>query len=331
MKARNQLTRGLLAGMGLCSIALVLAAPPAWSQNFPAKTVRVLVGAPPGGTTDTVARLVAEAIAPLLGQPVIVDNKPGALGAIAMQDLLSSPHDGHTVIVQPNAVVTEIPHTLKPKYDPFKDIKPLAELARSGLVLVGNPSLPAKNLSEVITYVKARPGKVSYASYSAGTLSHVMGLQLNKAAGLEMNHIGYKGSPPALVDVMGGHVPLMFDGVATSLPMIKAAKVNAYAVSTPQRLSVLPDVPTFTELGFPQLEATGWIGLYVASDVPAAAQQKLREAALKALHLPQLRARLEELGQEIGQPLTSDEMSAGMRKDFERVGAVLTSVNYKPE
>ena len=128
-----------------------------------------------------------------------------------------------------------MPYTLKPKYDLFKDIQPLAELARSGLVLVSNPSLPAKNLNELIAYVKTSPGKISYASYSAGTLSHVMGLQMAKAASLDMTHVGYKGSPPALVDVMGGHVPLMFDGVATSLPMIKSGKLKAYAVSTPKR------------------------------------------------------------------------------------------------
>lgn len=331
MNLISRFSRALRDGLLFTGATLALAAPSAWAQSFPQKTVRVLVSAPAGGTSDIVARLVADGLAPLLGQPVVVENKPGGLGAIAMQDLLSSPHDGHTLIVAPNALVSEVPHTLKPKYDPFKDIKPLAELSRSGLVLVGNPSLPAKNLDELITYVKANPGKISYASYSAGTLSHVMGLQLNKAAGFEMSHVGYKGAPPALVDVMGGHVPLMFDALATSLPMIKGGKLKAYAVSSPKRLSALPEVPTFTEIGFPQLEATGWIGLFAASDVPAAAQQKLREATLKALQQPQLRDRLKDLGMDAGLPLTSDELSAGLRKDFERVGDVLRAVNYKPE
>ncbi|MDM0052881.1 tripartite tricarboxylate transporter substrate binding protein [Variovorax sp. J22R115] len=327
----THLGRALRHGSLLAGATLALAAPCAWAQAFPQKTVRLLVTAPAGGTSDMVARMVAEGLTPLLGQPVIVENKPGALGGIAMQDLLSSPHDGHTLIVAPNALVSEVPHTLKPKYDPFKDIQPLAELARSGLVLVSNPSLPAKNLNELIAYVKTSPGKISYASYSAGTLSHVLGLQMAKVANLDMTHVGYKGSPPALVDVMGGHVPLMFDGVATSLPMIKSGKLKAYAVSTPKRLSVLPDVPTFTELGFPQLEATGWIGLFAASDIPPAAQQRIREATLKVLQQPQLRERFKDLGQETGQPLTSSEMSAGLRSDSARVGEVLRSVNYKPE
>ncbi|HSV45581.1 MAG TPA: tripartite tricarboxylate transporter substrate binding protein [Ramlibacter sp.] len=331
MKLITHLGRALRSGSLLAGATLALAAPYAWAQAFPQKTVRLLVTAPAGGTSDMVARMVAERLTPLLGQPVIVENKPGALGGIAMQDLLSSPHDGHTLIVAPNALVSEVPHTLKPKYDPFKDIRPLAELARSGLVLVSNPALPAKNLNELFAYVKTSPGKISYASYSAGTLSHVLGLQMAKVAGLDMTHVGYKGSPPALVDVMGGHVPLMFDGVATSLPMIKSGKLKAYAISTSKRLSVLPDVPTFTELGFPQLEATGWIGLFAASDVPPAAQQRIREATLKVLQQPQLRERFKDLGQEVGQPLTSDEMLAGLRSDSARVGEVLRSVNYKPE
>ncbi|MDM0117169.1 tripartite tricarboxylate transporter substrate binding protein [Variovorax sp. J22R133] len=331
MTLMNRFGRALRHGSLLAGAALALTATSCWAQAFPQKPVRLLVTAPAGGTSDMVARMVAEGLSPLLGQPVIVENKPGALGGIAMQDMLSSPHDGHTLVVAPNALVSEVPHTLKPKYDPFKDILPLAELSRSGLVLVSNPSLPAKNLNELITYVKANPGKISYASYSAGTLSHVMGLQMTKVAGIEMTHVGYKGSPPALVDVMGGHVPLMFDGVATSLPMIKSGKIKAYAVSTPRRLGVLPDVPTFTELGFPQLEGTGWIGLFAAADVPALVQEKLHEATLKVLQQPNLRERFKELGQEVGQPLTSSELSASLHKDSVRVGDVLRSVNYKPE
>ena len=159
-------------------------------------------------------------------------------------------------------------------------------------MLVGNPSFPAKTLPELVAYVKANPGKVNFASYSAGTLSHVLGLLLNKAAGIDLTHVGYKGSTPALQDVMGDHVPLMFDGMATSLPLIKGGKIKAFAVSTPKRSPLLPDVPTFTELGYPQLEASAWMGLWVKPDVPAALQAQIREAALKALAQPGVRERL---------------------------------------
>src|SRR6185295_14254089 len=157
---------------------------------------------------------------------------------------------------------------------------------------VGAPSVPARNFGELMTWVKAHPGTVNYGSYTAGTLSHVLGLQLNQAAGLDMTHVGYKGSTPALTDVMGGHVPLMFDGMATSLPLIKAGKIKAFAVSTPKRSALLPDVPTFAELGYPKLETVSWMGLWVKPDVPAPVQAKLREVTLKVLADPAARARL---------------------------------------
>jgi tripartite-type tricarboxylate transporter receptor subunit TctC len=172
---------------------------------------------------------------------------------------------------------------------------------------------------------------VSVASYSPGTLSHVLGLQLNQAAGIDLLHVGYKGSTPGLTDVMGGHVPLMFDGIPTSLPLIRSGKLKAFAVSTPKRSPVLPDVPTFTELGYPKLEALAWMGLWCPPDVPAPVQMRVREAALKALAQPAVKERLREIGFDVGLPRTSDEMVAGLRADYERVGAVLKGIGFKPE
>jgi len=212
-----------------------------------------------------------------------------------------------------------------------KEIKPLAELALGGLVLVANPSFPAKNLAELVAYAKANPGKVNVASYSAGTLSHVLGLLLNQAAGIDLTHVGYKGSTPALTDVMGGHVPLMFDGIGTSLPMIRAGKLKAFAVSSPRRSPVLPDVPTFTELGYPKLEALAWMGLWCTPDVPAATQARVRAATLEVLAMPAVRDRLLELGFDVGTPRSVDEMTAGLKADHDRVGAVLQSIGFKAE
>ena len=182
-----------------------------------------------------------------------------------------------------------------------------------------------------MAYAKANPGKVNVASYSAGTLSHVLGLLLNQAAGIDLTHVGYKGSTPALTDVMGGHVPLMFDGIGTSLPMIRAGKLKAFAVSSPRRSPVLPDVPTFTELGYPKLEALAWMGLWCTPDVPAAAQARVRTAALKVLATPAVRDRLLELGFDVGAPRSVDEMTTGLKADYDRVGAVLQSIGFKPE
>jgi len=301
------------------------------AQGFPTKPLRVVVAGPAGANADIVARLVTEPLTKELGQTAIVEPKPGAAGAIAVNDLLQSPHDGHTLLVGVNALVSEIPHIVKLKIDMAQSITPLVELARGGLVLVANPSFPAKNLAELIAYVKANPGKVNVASYSAGTLSHVLGLLLNQAAGIDLMHVGYKGSTPALADVMGNHVPLMFDGIPTSLPLIKSGKIKAIAVSTPKRSPVLPDVPTFSELGFPKLEALAWLGLWCTPDVPAPVQARLREATLKVLAAPAVRDRLLELGFDVGLPRSVDEMVAGLKADYERVGAVLQSIGFKPE
>ncbi|MDM0022398.1 Bug family tripartite tricarboxylate transporter substrate binding protein [Variovorax saccharolyticus] len=331
---KRQLTPPILRrtlGAVVAAAFAVLASPAALAQVPTDKPIRIVAAGPAGATTDIVARLLADGLQKELNQTVVVDPKPGAGGAVAVNDLMQAPHDGHTVLVALNALVSEIPHIVKLRFDMAKEIKPLAELGRAGIVMVGHPSVPAKSLGEVISYVKTSPGKVSYASYSAGTLSHVMGLQLNKAAGIDMSHVGYKGSTPALTDVMGGHVPLMFDGIPTAIPMIKAGKIVPYAVSLPQRSPLLPNVPTFAELGYPQLEATGWQGLWVTPDVPAAAQNRLREAALKVMAQPATRERLRELGLEPGQPRTPDELVKSLRVDYDRVGAVLKSIDFKPE
>lgn len=306
---------------------------PARAQPLSDRPIRILVGAPPGGTADILARLVADGLGKGLGQAVIVENKPGALGAIVMDTFMAAPRDGHTLLLSVNGLFTEIPHTLKPRYDPLKDVKPLVEVAGSGLVLVGHPALPARTLAEAVAYVKANPGKVNFASYSPGTLSHVLGLQLNKLAGLDMQHVGYKGSPPALQDLMGGQVQFMFDGLATSVPHIKAGKLRAFAVSAPERSHALPDVPTLAELGYKEMTRTAWLGLWAHPDAPAAVQQRIRDETLKVLGTPGIRDRLMSLGlnTHTQSPPTPDQMWASVAADHRSVGETLRSVNYKPE
>jgi tripartite-type tricarboxylate transporter receptor subunit TctC len=315
----------------LTGAALLAAAPAAFAQAWPTKPVRILIGAPPGGTADIVARLLADGLQKEWGQPVIVDAKPGAAGMIAMQDFLSQPADGQTLLVSVNALVTEIPHVIKVRFDPFKDVKPLADLSRTGLVLVANPSLPAKNVPELVTYAKANPGKLAYASYSAGTISHTMGLELNKAAGIDLNHVPYKGSPPALQDVMGGHVQLMFDGPATSIPMIKGGKVKALAVSGPKRNAALPEVPTFAEQGYPMIDDVAWMGLWIKPDVPAGIEAKIRQATLKVMAQPAVQARLAEFGNEAGSGDSPEDLAKSLRAASDKQGATLRALGIKPQ
>ncbi|WP_349605636.1 MULTISPECIES: Bug family tripartite tricarboxylate transporter substrate binding protein [Cupriavidus] len=318
---------GVVLGMAVA----MLAPTAAFAQVQSDKPLRIIAAGPAGGSLDIVSRLLAEGMQKELHQPVIVEPKPGSGGALAVNDLTQAAHDGNTMLVALDALVSEIPHIVKLRFDMFREVKPIAELARGGLVMVGNPSLPAKNLAEVIAYVKANPGKVNYASYSPGTVSHVMGLQLNRAVGIDMSHIGYKGTPPALADVMGGHVQLMFAGIPNAIPLIKSGKIVPFAVSLPQRSPMLPNVPTFSELGYPQLEALVWLGLWVTPDVPAAAQARLREAALKVMAQPATRERLREFGLDAGQPRTPEEMTKSLRSDYARIGAVLKSIDFKPE
>lgn len=319
----------LAAGAGLALLGLT--AGPAQAQSD--KPLRILVGAPAGGTADILARLVGEGLGKSLGQPVIIENKPGALGAIVMDSFMAAPRDGQTLLLSVNGLFTEVPHSLKPKYDPLKDVKPLVEVAGSGLVLVGNPALPPRTMAEMVAYVKANPGKVNFASYTPGTLSHVMGLLLNQAEGLDMTHIGYKGSPPALQDLMGGQVQFMFDGLFTSVPNVKGGKLRAFAVTSPERAAVLPDVPTMAELGYKNMTRTAWMGLWVHPDVPAAAQQRMRAEALKVLAVPAVRDRLTGYGLTVNtaNPPTPEAMWQGLAVDYKAIGDALKSVNYKPE
>lgn len=333
MKKLFQKTFGRRSALVAAGLLLNLMGTGIQAQPLSDRPIKIVVGAPAGGTADIIARLVGNAMSTGLGQPVVVDNKPGAGGAIAMDAMLSAPKDGHTILLSVNALVTELPYTLKPKYDPFKDLKPLVELAGSGLVLVGNASLPPKDLKELIAYVKANPGKINFASYTPGTLSHVMGLQLNQIAGLDMNHIGYKGSPPALQDVMGGSVQFMFDGLATSVPNIKGGKLRAFAVTSPQRSHALPDVPTMAELGYKDMTRTAWLGFWSVPGHPEPALKRIREEALKALAMPAVRDRLMAVGLNVNvqNPPTPEQMTKSLVEDYESVGAMLKSVNYKPE
>jgi tripartite-type tricarboxylate transporter receptor subunit TctC len=187
-------------------------------------------------------------------------------------------------------------------------------------------------VKEAIAYIKANPGKVNYGSYSPGTLSHTLGLEFNKLAGTDMVHVGYKGSPPALTDLIGGHVSFMFDGPATSIPMIKGGKIKVLATTAPARLSMLPDVPTFAELGYKDLTETAWMGLFVSPDVPAAAQTRLRDAVVKVLEQPAVRQRFTGLGLDmVAPPPSSDDLVRSLRAASERQAATLKAVGFKPE
>lgn len=324
MKSKLSLTK-IPAWMAWATALLVSTQAMAWTN----KPVRILVPAPAGGTMDIVARILGDQISNDIGQPVIIDNKPGAGGAIAVQAMLSAPQDGQTLMITASNVLTEIPHVMKTGFDPLKDIKPVATIASLNLVLVGAPGLPSKNLKELIAYVKARPGTLNFASFSAGTSSHYAGMMLNQKAGLDMQHIPFPGSPPALTQVMGGQIPIMFDGMATSLPLVKGNKLHIYAIAGKARSAHLPQVPTFAEEGLPEIEFTNWVGAVIGAGVSNEITDKINAAVLKAAEAPKVKSRLIAAGFEPNVPLDARQLGVVVRKDFERNAAIVKSFNIK--
>jgi tripartite-type tricarboxylate transporter receptor subunit TctC len=297
----------------------------AWTD----KPVKIMVPAPAGGTMDVVARIVGQQLSVDIGQPVVIDNRPGAGGAIAIQAMLQAPADGQTIMITANNVLTEIPHVMKASFDPLKDVKPIATVARAGMVLVGAPNLTAENLSGLIAYVKANPGKVSFASYSAGTISHYAGMIMNQKAGLDMQHVPFAGSPPALQQVMGGQIQVMFDGIVTSMPQIKAGKLKAYGVASKSRSAHLPNVPTLAELGYPELDFGNWLGVVASAGVPADVAAKINAAVLKVAATAAIKDRLNAVGFEPNTNLTSAELTQSMQVDFQRNAAIVKQFDIK--
>ena len=305
-----------LAGWALAASAW------AWAD----RPVKLIVPAPAGGTTDIIARVFGQQLSADIGQPVIVENKPGAGAAIGLQAMLQAAPDGNTLAMVPSNVLTEIPHVMKVSYDPLKDILPVASLVRSGVVLVTPASTPAHDFAGLLTYLKARKG--AYSSYSPGTASHYAGLILSDKAALDMQHVGYPGSPPALQALMGGQVDFMFDGILTSLPLIKSGKLRAYAFSGKQRSRLLPEVPTTAEVGYPDLQFMGWIGLVGSPKLPADVLAKIHAAVKKAASDPGVQKRLSELGE----PDLSIDTAALQREDkaiSDRNAAIVKKYNIK--
>jgi len=324
----------------LCAAAAGLALPAAsWlapraasaqAAAWPQKPVRLVVNAPPGGTADIAARILGEGMSAAFGQPFIVDAKGGGSGTIGIMDVLRSPPDGYTLLVSVDAAFTEVPHSVKVSFDPLKDMRPVADIYLGSLLLIGNDSVPAKTLPELLDWIKRQPGGVNYASYSAGTSSHYLGAQLAKAANLSLNHIPYRGSPPAMQDLLGGQVPLMFNGIGNVLPQLKSGKIRVYAIAAEQRSEFLPEVPTFKELGYPDLMSLVWMGLWAQPQVPATIVERLHAEVARILARPETRQRFKEIGFTPAAPRRTDELARAVQADYQRAGTILRSLGVMP-
>lgn len=280
--------------------AIVIAATPlrVLAQEFPraGKPVRILVGFAPGGPTDIQARALANEMAKVLEVPVIVENKPGASGGIGAVEVARSEPDGHTLMYISDGVVTQNPHTLKStQYNALKDFTPVARLTTGGVVLVSAPSLPVKTLKEFIAYGKSHPGQLAYASFGAGTVSHIYGEVLRMNTGIDMVHVPYKGSADALKDLLAGRVHVMFDAPSTAVQYAKDGRLRILGTAGTARRGLIPDVPTLLEQGLPGFETRGWNGLLGPAKMPAGVLQKLYEAVDAAAHTQAFRNLLAQM------------------------------------
>jgi tripartite-type tricarboxylate transporter receptor subunit TctC len=289
---RNMFAR--LLGIALAGATLAAAAP-AFAADYPTKSVRWVVPYPPGGTTDILARLVGNYLSEHLGQTFIIENKPGGGNNIGTEFVARAPHDGYTLLlVNPaNGINQSLYKNLK--FNILTDIVPVAGITRVPNVMEVNPNFPAKTVAEFIAYAKANPGKVNMASSGTGTSVHMSGELFMAMTGIKMAHVPYKGSGPALVDIMAGTVDVIFDNMPSSIGHIQGGKIRAMAVTTEKRSATLPDVPTVTET-VPGYEASAWFGIGAPKGTPADVIDKLNKAVNEALKDPKMVARLADLG-----------------------------------
>jgi tripartite-type tricarboxylate transporter receptor subunit TctC len=283
----------------LASVALAVVGGKAWAQAWPSKPIKYIVPFAPGGTTDILARTISEKLSVALGQPVVVENKPGAGGGLGADFTAKAAPDGYTIMggtISTHAINASLYANLP--YDPVKDFVAVTLIARVPNMLVINPNIPAKNVTELIALLKANPGKYTFASSGNGTSQHLSGELFKSMAGVDMQHIPYKGSPPALQDVVGGQVSMTFDNITTAWPLAKAGKLRALAVTTAKRSSVAPEVPTLAESGLVGLEVGSWQGVFAPAGTPPDIVKRLNSEIVKIINMPDVKEKLIALGAE---------------------------------
>lgn len=295
------------------------------------RAIRMIVGFPPGQATELVARTLAAHLSTELGRPVIVENRPGQGGSIALGALAKSPADGSVITLSALASYVINPHLYKSvPYDVMKDIEPVALVAEIPVVLVINPSLKVNSFAELVKYVKANPGKVMHSSSGNGTVSHLGMQDLKQRAGLNMQHVPYQGSAGAMLDLVNNNVQVGFDSVAATRGFIDSKRLKVLASATLKRLPMFPDTPTIAELGFPGFEVAAWTGVSVPAGTPREVRERLNAAIVKIVKSPEFVAQIEALGTT---PRTGsiEEFAAFLRAEYERWGKLVSASNAKVE
>jgi tripartite-type tricarboxylate transporter receptor subunit TctC len=328
MMDKPSLTRRALLIAAFAAAAFAAAALPLHAAAWPSKPLRIVLPFPGGGTSDLVARLLAEKLAATLGQPVVVESKPGANGIIA-SDFVARATDGHTLLFASAANASNA--TLYPKlpYDSASDLVPVALVVAPGpMVIVALPSLPAKNVPELIEVARKNPGKIAYASAGVGNTLHLAGEMFSQMAGVQMLHVPYKGAAPALNDLLGGQVQLMFNSALVVSPQVKEGKLKLIAQTGAKRSPALPaDLPTVAEAGLPGFEVTGWFGLFAPASLPADAVKRLNAEVQRAMATPEARDKLVLLGSPEPATLSPEEFAAFVDAETKRYAKVIKAAH----
>ncbi len=313
-----------------CTLGLIAASPLAGAQAYPAKPIRLIVAYPPGGPNDISARTVGQGLAALLGQPVIVENRPGAAGNIGSHHVATSAPDGYTLLNGASALTIAPTLTRNLPYDVSKDLAPISLTAVSSFVLAVHPSVPVNTVKELIALAKARPNQLSYASSGVGAPPHLAGELLKNMAGIQILHVPYKGVGQSITDLVGGHIEMMFTSPPNAVPHVKARRLKALAVSTAARSPLLPEVPTISESGLPGFEIGTWFGLLAPAGTPPDIINRLNAATRKVVDAPDLRERIAAQGLD-ARSSTPAEFAAHIKAELAKFARLVPAAGIKPE
>lgn len=312
-------------------IALLLAMPlVAAAQGFPERPIRIVVPLPPGGSPDTIARTLSQAMQSSWSQPVVVENRTGGSQNIGADAVAKSAPDGYTWLLSPDNVFAINPHLGKQAFDPVADLAPVTLLARIQFLLVAHPSLPVSSVQELVAYAKAKPGELNFGSSGTGSPQHLGGELLQQLAGFKMNHVPYKGAAPAVADLLAGRIQVWIGAANSLLPHIRAGKLRLLATTASQRFSVIADTPTVAEAGVPGYSLYPWLGLFVPGKTPPEVIAKINSETSRILGLSEVRARLLPQGMDLatGSP---DDLAGIIRDDYARWGKVIREGGIRSE
>jgi tripartite-type tricarboxylate transporter receptor subunit TctC len=316
--------------LAIVAALLLAAAAPSPAQTWPAKTVKIVVPFPAGGPTDVLTRSLADKLAAQFGQPVVVENKPGAGGAIGADFVAKSAADGYTLVMATTSTHSIGPYLAKVPYDPEKDFTPIVWVGNATNILVVNNQLGVSSVRELIDLAKKDPGKLNYATSGIGTVVHLTSELFASMAGVKLTHVPYKGVQQSVPDLISGQVSILFDNIMTAQPHIKAGKVKALAISSPQRSPLVPDIPTVAESGLPGFQSVTWFGLLGPANTPRAVVERVNAELNKALQLPEIQARFAQMGFEPAGGSAAD-FAQTIQRDAQKWSKVIKDAGVKPE